>query len=128
MTDIEKARIKFWEEKRIEDARRFEQMSASENLLDLKYQSDNLMLMGMLRDWMGKARNEHQKKTINDAILSLFRISSYVETMQTTSKMATLKMIDVNIYNKKIFSENRDLKKENEKLKQMIDDYENGRL
>ncbi len=126
--DLDKQRENFYKKKLEEDRVRFDRMTATESILDLKYQTDSIAVTELLTDWISKAKNDNQKKILTDTILSMMRINSYVSTLQTISKDSTLRYIDEKLAHNKLVKESSILKSENEKLNKMIKDYESGRF
>lgn len=126
--NLDEQKVNFYKKKVQEDRVRFDRMTATESILDLKYQTDSIAVTELLTDWISKAKNDNQKKILTDAILSMMRINSYVSTLQTVSKDSTLRYIDEKLAHNKLVKESSILKAENEKLNKMIKDYESGRF
>lgn len=121
--EIEFLRSNFWKRKQIEERKQFDRQSATEALLDLQYQSDHIMVMELIKKWLGNVKNESQKETLFEVIKSLMRMSSYVNTLQTVAKSSVCQMLDEKHNHNKTLRAKYDLEKENKALKTEIQYY-----
>lgn len=121
---LERTIVGFWEKKEAEKQRRNDNLAATEGILDLKYQSDYQLLFGLFLEWLDKSKTKEQREKLNLTINALFRIGSYVSTLQTVSREAVGEMLDEQRTNNGLKTDIQNLKKQVKSLKAEIEHYE----
>lgn len=81
--------VKFLEQQR----ERFDYAEASQWILDEKFDTDLMLLQDKIFEWLKTAKNDSQKKVLNEMALVCFRTSSYVDQMRTLNKSAVAKYV-----------------------------------
>lgn len=97
---------------------------STEHLLDMQYNSDQIMILKLLMDWMDKSKTEKQKSVLSKTIVSLTRITSYVTNLQVVSKSSVVSMLDLKKENRKLKNQMDEMKKKMEIMKREIQHYE----
>jgi len=78
---------KFLEQQR----ERFDYADTAQWLIDDKFDTDLIFFQDKLIEWLKSAKNENQKKVLNEMILVCFRINSYADQMRTLNKHTVAK-------------------------------------
>lgn len=120
----ERAQIGFFIKKQKEKQVRFNQMEATERILDFQYQTDYSFLFELFVNWSKKAKSEKQKDVLNKSIFALMRMQSYCSTLQTVSKSAVVSLNDEKRLSTNMASKIHDLEKEISDLKKQVEYYE----
>jgi hypothetical protein len=72
---------------------RFDYADTAQWMLDEKFEVDLIYIQEKVFEWLKSAKNENQKKVLNEMILVCFRINSYTENLRTLSKVSVAKYV-----------------------------------
>lgn len=99
------------------------------NLENILFVEDTNVIMHYLKEWIDKLPKGHkQLKPLNQMFLSVTRMQVHQWNMRNKLDRTNFDLLKNVRQNSKLINENRELKKENEKLKLIISDYEKGQL
>jgi tellurite resistance protein len=112
---------KFLEQQR----ERFDYADTAQWILDDKFDTDLIFIQDKVIEWLKTAKNENQKKVLNEMVLVCFRINSYTDQMRTLNKATVAKYVTVEKRLAALHSEMRlalyDKDQEIEKLKKDLE-------
>ena len=82
---------KFLEQQR----ERFDYADTAQWVLDEKFDTDLIFVQDKVIEWLKTAKNDNQKKVLNEMIMVCFRINSYTDQMRTLNKATVAKYVTV---------------------------------
>lgn len=91
--DKEKQQISLWIKLMEQQRKSFEYADASQYILDEKCDIDLVFIQDKIVEWSKSAKNENQKKVLNEMFLCLLRTSSYIDVMRTLCKQSVSKYV-----------------------------------
>ena len=91
----ENQQMKLWTKLMDQQRKSFEYADASQYILDEKCDIDLVYIQDKIVEWSKIAKNETQKKVLNEMFLCLLRTSSYIDVMRTLSKQSVSKYVSV---------------------------------
>ena len=103
----ENQQMKLWTKLMDQQRKSFEYADASQYILDEKCDIDLIYIQDKIVEWSKIAKNETQKKVLNEMFLCLLRTSSYIDVMRTLSKQSVSKYVSVEKRITALHSENR---------------------
>lgn len=80
---------KFMEQQR----ERFDYADAAQWILDEKFDVDLIFMQEKVLEWLKSAKNENQKKVLNEMIIVCFRINSYTDQLRVLNKATVAKYV-----------------------------------
>jgi hypothetical protein len=111
-----------------QERERFDYADTAQWIADEKFDTDLILIQDKVFEWLKTAKNDNQKKVLNEIILACFRINSYTDQMRTLNKATVAKYVTVEKRLTALHSEMRlalyDKEQEIEKLKK---DYETAK-
>lgn len=111
-----------------QERERFDYSDTAQWIADEKFDTDLILIQDKVFEWLKTAKNDNQKKVLNEMILACFRINSYTDQMRTLNKATVAKYVTVEKRLTSLHSEMRlalyDKEQEIEKLKK---DYETAK-
>lgn len=111
-----------------QERERFDYADTAQWIADEKFDTDLILIQDKVFEWLKTAKNDNQKKVLNEMILACFRINSYTDQMRTLNKATVAKYVTVEKRLTSLHSEMRlalyDKEQEIEKLKK---DYETAK-
>jgi hypothetical protein len=111
-----------------QERERFDYADTSQWIADEKFDTDLILIQDKVFEWLKTAKNDNQKKVLNEMVLACFRINSYTDQMRTLNKATVAKYVTVEKRLTALHSEMRlalyDKEQEIEKLKK---DYETAK-
>ena len=91
----EMQQIYLWSKYLEQQRERFDYADTSQWILDDKFDTDLILLQEKIFEWLKSAKNEAQKKVLNELVLVCFRTSTYVDQMRTLNKATVAKYVTV---------------------------------
>ena len=85
--------INLWTKLIDQQRKSFEYADASQYILDEKCDIDLVYIQDRIVEWSKSAKNENQKKVLNEMFLCLLRTSSYIDVIRTLSKQSVAKYV-----------------------------------
>lgn len=111
-----------------QERERFDYADTAQWIANEKFDTDLILIQDKVFEWLKTAKNDNQKKVLNEMILACFRINSYTDQMRTLNKATVAKYVTVEKRLTSLHSEMRlalyDKEQEIEKLKK---DYETAK-
>jgi hypothetical protein len=111
-----------------QERERFDYADTAQWIADEKLDTDLILIQDKVFEWLKTAKNDNQKKVLNEMVLACFRINSYTDQMRTLNKSTVAKYVTVEKRLTALHSEMRlalyDKEQEIEKLKK---DYETAK-
>ena len=111
-----------------QERERFDYADTAQWIADEKFDTDLILIQDKVFEWLKTAKNDNQKKVLNEMVLACFRINSYTDQMRTLNKATVAKYVTVEKRLTALHSEMRlalyDKEQEIEKLKK---DYETAK-
>ena len=95
-----------------QERERFDYADTSQWILDQKFDTDLIFMQDKILEWLKSAKNENQKKVLNEMLLVSYRIYTYTEQMRTLTKATVSKFMTYEKTNYELNSTNRILKLE----------------
>jgi hypothetical protein len=95
-----------------QERERFDYADTSQWILDQKFDTDLIFMQDKILEWLKSAKNENQKKVLNEMLLVSYRIYTYTEQMRTLTKATVSKFMTFEKTNYELNSTNRILKLE----------------
>jgi hypothetical protein len=95
-----------------QERERFDYADTSQWILDQKFDTDLIFMQDKILEWLKSAKNEYQKKVLNEMLLVSYRIYTYTEQMRTLTKATVSKFMTFEKTNYELNSTNRILKLE----------------
>jgi hypothetical protein len=80
---------KYFEQQR----ERFDYADTAQWLLDDKCDTDLIYIQEKVSEWSKSAKNDAQKKVLNEMFMGVFRINSYIDQMRTLNKQSVAKYV-----------------------------------
>lgn len=80
---------KFLEQQR----ERFDYADTAQWIADNKFDTDLIFIQEKVIDWLKTAKNDNQKKVLNEMIMGCFRINSYTDQMRTLNKATVARYV-----------------------------------
>ncbi|MFO0089997.1 MAG: hypothetical protein ACK518_04275 [bacterium] len=89
----EMQQISLWSKFLEQHRERFDYADTAQWILDEKFDTDLILIQDKVIEWLKTAKNENQKKILNEMFLACFRISSYTDNMRTLNKATVSKYV-----------------------------------
>lgn len=89
----EMSQIVLWTKFLEKERERFDYADTAQWILDEKFDTDLILLQDKLIEWLKTAKNDSQKKTLNELVLVCFRASSYTDQLRTLNKATVAKYV-----------------------------------
>ena len=89
----ESQQLNLWTKLLEQQRKSFEYADAGQYILDEKCDTDLIYIQDRIVEWSKIAKNENQKKVLNEMFLCLLRCSSYIDVLRTLSKQSVAKYV-----------------------------------
>ncbi len=89
----EMQQISLWTKFLEQQRERFDYAETLQWILDDKFDTDLILLQDKIFEWLKTAKNENQKKVLNELVAICFRTNNYVEQMRTLNKATVAKYV-----------------------------------
>lgn len=120
--------INLWTKLIDQQRKSFEYADAGQYILDEKCDIDLVYIQDRIVEWSKSAKNENQKKVLNEMFLCLLRTSSYIDVIRTLSKQSVAKYVTAEKRITALHSELRLMEYEkNSKIEQLQKQLENAK-
>ena len=120
--------INLWTKLIDQQRKSFEYADASQYILDEKCDIDLVYIQDRIVEWSKSAKNENQKKVLNEMFLCLLRTSSYIDVIRTLSKQSVAKYVTAEKRITALHSELRLMEYDkNSKIEQLQKQLENAK-
>lgn len=121
----EQHQISLWAKFLEQERERFDYADTAQWVLDDKFDTDLIFVQDKIIEWIKLAKNDNQKKALNEMMLVCFRINSYTDQMRTLNKATVAKYVTAEKRINSLHSEMKllayDKDKEIEKLKKELE-------
>jgi hypothetical protein len=71
----------------------FDYAEASQFILDDKCDTDLIYIQETISEWSKSAKNDNQKKVLNDMFFSILRVNTYIDQMRVLNKGSVAKFV-----------------------------------
>jgi hypothetical protein len=89
----ESHQLNLWTKLLDQQRKSFEYADAGQYILDEKCDTDLIYIQDRIVEWSKSAKNDNQKKVLNEMFLCLLRCSSYIDVIRTLSKQSVAKYV-----------------------------------
>lgn len=89
----ESQQLNLWTKLLDQQRKSFEYADAGQYILDEKCDTDLIYIQDRIVEWSKSAKNDNQKKVLNEMFLCLLRCSSYIDVLRTLSKQSVAKYV-----------------------------------
>ena len=89
----ESHQLNLWTKLLDQQRKSFEYADAGQYILDEKCDTDLVYIQDRIVEWSKSAKNDNQKKVLNEMFLCLLRCSSYIDVLRTLSKQSVAKYV-----------------------------------
>jgi hypothetical protein len=89
----ESQQLNLWTKLLDQQRKSFEYADAGQYILDEKCDTDLVYIQDRIVEWSKSAKNDNQKKVLNEMFLCLLRCSSYIDVLRTLSKQSVAKYV-----------------------------------
>jgi hypothetical protein len=89
----ESHQLNLWTKLLDQQRKSFEYADAGQYILDEKCDTDLVYIQDRIVEWSKIAKNDNQKKVLNEMFLCLLRCSSYIDVIRTLSKQSVAKYV-----------------------------------
>jgi hypothetical protein len=89
----ESHQLNLWTKLLDQQRKSFEYADAGQYILDEKCDTDLVYIQDRIVEWSKSAKNDNQKKVLNEMFLCLLRCSSYIDVIRTLSKQSVAKYV-----------------------------------
>lgn len=122
--DLEKKQVELFKRIEREKQHAFDVALQGDNLLDLQFENDCMILLEPLEEWKNKAKSEDQKTKLDLMIKALMRLNIYANSKNIIAKRALAESIVDNRQKTKAVLEVSEMNKQMRQIQQQLDFHE----